>query len=116
MEAYEQSLILQPDSNAKEGVDGQSKRRPCAVCSVKDPSDTGEAAALHRQVEDLQDALAQATRGMAAMAAGQKSGSAAPPDAAPAITPVPDASSTLPPPTGCSTLHQGMVAEVAKPC
>jgi len=52
---------------------------------------------------------------MAAMAAGQRSGQASPPDSVPAVAPVPDALLTPPPPTSCSTLHQGHGRGVVEP-
>ena len=69
LEAYEQLLLLQ--SNPEEFDDSRPRRRPRNVCTVADPPDAGSSAALRKQVEELQAALAQATRGMAAMAAGQ---------------------------------------------
>ena len=68
LEAYEQSLLLQ--SNPEEFDESRPRRRPRNVCTVADPPDAGSSAALRRQVEELQAASAQATRGMAAMAAG----------------------------------------------
>jgi len=70
LEAYEQSLLLQ--NNSEEFDESRPRRRPRNVCTVADPPDAGNAAALRKQVEELQAALAQGTRGMAAMAAGQE--------------------------------------------
>ena len=47
MESYKQTLMLQPDSNAKEGEHGHSKQRPRAVCTVTPTGLRGDHCALH---------------------------------------------------------------------
>jgi len=68
LEAYEQSLSLQ--NNSEEFDERRRRQRPPNVCTVADPPDASGSAAFRKQVEELQAALAQATRGIAAMAAG----------------------------------------------
>jgi len=87
--------MLQNDASASDVDDGHSKWWPCNVYSVADPPGAGETAMLCKQVEDLQDALVQATLGMAAMAAGSWGGRAASPDDMPHISFIPDATSML---------------------
>jgi len=59
---FKQSLTFQ-DHN-----DGHATCRLCSACTDAGPSKVGETAALCKLIGNLQDALAQATRVMAAMA------------------------------------------------
>jgi len=70
LEAFEQSLMVSNSDDSNDTGDSRTKRRPKYVYIVSDPSPASDTAALQRQVMELQQALAQATKGMAAMAAG----------------------------------------------
>jgi len=61
LKAYKQSLALQCDANVNDGDEGPPRWQSSAVCSVVDPLDVGKSIALCEQVEDLQNALVQAT-------------------------------------------------------
>jgi len=96
LEAFEQSLACQGilvDHN-----DGRSTRRPHTACADTGPSQAGGTAKLRELIEDLQNTLKQATRRMAAMAAGLFSGCATPLDAASSASSIPGTVSTPPAP------------------
>jgi len=69
----------------------------CSVCTVTGPFEAGETATLCQLIGNLQDALAQATRVIAAMANGLWGGHAAPLETASSVdsVPVPDVVSPL---------------------
>ena len=96
LEAYEQSLLLHNAVSSDEFDESRPRRRPRNVCSVIDPSGAGDTAMLRKQVGELQEALAQATKGMAAMAAGPRSDQAASAAVTQKTCAVPDA---IPPPS-----------------
>ena len=73
--AYEQSLACQGTSATEHDV-GCAKRRSRNVYAVTDQSDSSKTATLWKQVEELQEALEQVTKGIAAQAAGPWSGRA----------------------------------------
>jgi len=58
--------------------DGHTTCQMCSVCTLAGPLEVGETAALYKLIGDVQDALAQVTRVMAAMANGLWSGHTAP--------------------------------------
>ena len=95
-EAIEQSLTYQ--GTLVNHNDGHTMHQPCTVCAVTGPSEVSETAALRELIDDLQNALAQATRGMAALAAGLWSAQDTPSDAASSVDSVPDTVLTLPAP------------------
>jgi len=70
--------------------DGRATRQSCSVCTVAGPSEVGENATLCKLTGDLQEALAQATRVMAAMANELWSGHAAPSETASSVASVLD--------------------------
>ena len=70
---------------------------PCTVCAVTGLSEADENAAVHELIEDL-NTVAQATKGMTALAKRLWSGHTAPSDAASSLGSVPDAVSTPPVP------------------
>jgi len=61
---------------------GHAKRQPRTLCAVAESSDVSETTALHKRVDELQKALAQATKEIAVLAAGPWSDRAALLDAA----------------------------------
>jgi len=69
VEAFEQSLACQSTGAADTGS-GHSKCRPRNVYVVSDQKDAGEAPALHKRVDELQAAPAQATKGIVALVVG----------------------------------------------
>ena len=93
-EAFEQSLTFR--NAVVDHNDGCATCQSCSVCTVADPSEVGETAALCKLIGDLQDALAQATRVMAAMANGLQSGHTAPLETASSVDSVPIAVLTPP--------------------
>ena len=78
VEAYEQSLACEGTS-VTEQDDGRAMRRNRNVFAVTDQADSSETATLRKPVEQLQEALEQATKGIAALTAGSWSGRAAQP-------------------------------------
>jgi len=76
--------------------DGHATHWPCCVCAVTGPSEAGESASLHKLIGDLQNTLAQATMGMAALANGLWNGHTTPLNAASSIGSVLDAVSMPP--------------------
>jgi len=79
--------------------EGRPRRQPRTVCAVADPPEADDSAALRKQMGSLQDALTQATRGMAAMAADTWRGQANPVAAVPRTSAVPDVVTTPSTPT-----------------
>jgi len=73
-EAFEQSLASQ---GTVAHNDGHATCWPCTVCAITGSLEVGETAALHKLIKDLQNALAQATGWIAALAMGLWSGHAA---------------------------------------
>ena len=68
LEAFEQSLLVtNSGDDSVDTDDSRTKKRPKYVYSVADPP-ASQTAALQRQVTELQQALAQATKGITAMA------------------------------------------------
>jgi len=63
----------------------------CSVCTFAGLSEVGETAALHKLIRDLQDALAQTTRVMAAMANRLSSGHTTPFETASSVDSILDA-------------------------
>jgi len=78
-------------ANTDETDEGRVKRRPRNVYALADSPGAGESAAIHKQLKDMRDVLAQATQGIAAMAVTARDDQAAPTVAAPSPDPVPDA-------------------------
>ena len=72
LEAFEQLLACQ--GAMVDHDDSRAKRWPQTVCAVAESPDASETAALHKCVDELQEALAQATKGIAALATGPWSG------------------------------------------
>ena len=66
IEAFKQSLACQGTLAADTGG-GQAERRPRNVYSVSDQKDASETTALHKRVDELQAALTQATKSIAAL-------------------------------------------------
>jgi len=88
-ETFEQSLASQ--CAVVNHNDSGAMRKLCSVCTVAGQSEAGETAALRKLIGDLQDALVQATRVMAAMANGLCCGHTAPPKTASSVNSIPDA-------------------------
>lgn len=88
LEAYEQSLLVQ--GNSDEMDERRVRRRPRNVYTVADPPEADESTAIRKQLKDLQDAVTQVTQGMAAMAAASRSGQAVPPITAPCSSSIPN--------------------------
>ena len=65
VESFEQSLACQGTGVANTHS-GHSERRPQNVYTVSDQKGAIEAPALHQKVDELQTALTQATKGIAA--------------------------------------------------
>jgi len=76
--------------------DGHTMHRLCSVCTIAGPPEAGETAVLRKLIGDLQDALAQPTRVMAAMANGLWSSHTTPLETASSVDSIPGAVSTLP--------------------
>jgi len=68
-EAYDVSLACQR-TMVTDQDDGHAKRRSRNVYAVSDQQNPSEAVALRRRVKELQEAHEQATKGIAALAAG----------------------------------------------
>jgi len=83
LEAFEQSLACQ--GALFDHDDDRAKRWPRTVCAVTESSDASETAVLRKHVGELQEALAQVTKGIAALAAGPWSGRAALQDTASSV-------------------------------
>jgi len=73
VEAFEQSLACE-GSLVTDQDDGCAKCQSHVVCAVLDHSDSIETVALRKRVDELQEALEPATKGIAALAAGPWSG------------------------------------------
>ena len=69
-EAFEQSLMVKSGDDSVDTDDSRNKKRPKYVYSNADPPPVSQTAVLQQQVTELQQALVQATKGMAAMATG----------------------------------------------
>jgi len=82
VEALEQSLACQ-GTLVTDQDDGRAELQSL-VCAVSDQLDSREAA-LHERVDELQEALEQATKGIVALAAGPWSGLAFQSDAAASV-------------------------------
>jgi len=82
LKAYEQSLLLHNAASTDDFDESRPRRWPRNVCSAMHPPDAVDTATLQKQIGELQEALAQATKGMAAMAAGPWSDRAASTDVA----------------------------------
>jgi len=63
VEAFEQSLAACQGTLVTDQDDGHAKHWSRVVCTVLDQSDSSEIAALCKRVDELQDALEQATKG-----------------------------------------------------
>jgi len=94
LEAFEQSLAFQ--GTLVNHNDGHAMHQPCSVCAVTGPSEVGQTAAFRELIEDVQNTLEQAMRGMAALAKGLWSGRTTPSEVASSAGSIPDAVSTLP--------------------
>ena len=68
VEAFEQ--LLASRGSLVDHDNGRAKRWPHTVCTVLDQSDASKTAVLHKRVDKLQEALEQATKGIAALATG----------------------------------------------
>jgi len=86
VEAYEQSLACR-STLVTDQDEGSAKHWSHDVYAVSYQPDPSEAVALGRRVEKLQEALKQATNGIAALAAGPWSGRATQSDAAASVGP-----------------------------
>ena len=62
----DRSLLVNGDDNSADADDSRAKRRQKYVYTVTDPPGSSDTSVLKRQVAELQQALAQATKGMAA--------------------------------------------------
>jgi len=93
-EAFEQSLT--PQSAMADHNDGHAACWLCSVSMVAGPSEAGETAILCKLIRDLQNALAQATKVMAAMANGLWSDHTISPETASSVDSVPDTVLTPP--------------------
>jgi len=72
IEAYEQSLSS-TNAVATDQDEGRTKRRPHKAYAVADKQDSSDNAALCRCMDELQEVLEQATKGIMALAHGQHS-------------------------------------------
>ena len=70
LEAFEQSLMVSNGDNSASTDDSRVQKRQKYVYTVADPPPVSETAVLQKQVTELQQVLAQATKGMAAVANG----------------------------------------------
>jgi len=88
-EAFEQLLTSQGAMVNRN--DSSTMLQLCSVCMVAGPLEAGATAALHKLIRDLQNALAQATTVVAAMANGLWSGHTAPLKTVSSVNSIPDA-------------------------